>query len=97
MHDLYGRNGVLRQQLDDAPIEYYGDFPDDTRVYLTQPEVVYPLTERGKPSKNPKIMGHRHIRYRNWDEIQLSYGKPSVCAQTNSAIWRQSLPVTVYG
>lgn len=57
MDDLYGRNEVLRQQLDQAGIEYYGDIPCDTRVYLEQPTVVYPLTKRGQPSKNPKIEG----------------------------------------
>ncbi len=57
MDDLYGRNGVLRQQLDEAQIEYYGDVPIDTKVYLTKPEVVYPLTKQGKPAKNPKIVG----------------------------------------
>jgi SRSO17 transposase len=57
MDDLYGRNSVLRQQLDEAHIEYYGDVPIDTQVYLTKPMVVYPLTKRNKPAKNPKIVG----------------------------------------
>ena len=57
MDDLYGRNEALRQHLDAAGIEYYGDIPVDTQVYLEQPTVVYPLTKRGKPSKNPKIEG----------------------------------------
>jgi len=58
MDDLYGRNSVLRQRLDQAGIEYYGDVPLDTQVYLEQPRIVYPLTKRGQPSKNPKVEGH---------------------------------------
>jgi hypothetical protein len=57
MDDLYGRNGVLRQQLDEAQIEYYGDIPAGTLVYLIKPGEVYPLTKQEKPSKNPKIIG----------------------------------------
>jgi SRSO17 transposase len=57
MDDLYGRNEILRQQLHQAGIEYYGDVPVDTRVYLECPKIVYPLTKRGQPSKNPKVEG----------------------------------------
>lgn len=57
MDDLYGRNEVLRQRLADAGIEYYGDVPVDTHVYLEAPTLFYPLTTRGKPSKNPKVAG----------------------------------------
>jgi SRSO17 transposase len=57
MDDLYGRNEGLRQQLDQAGIEYYGDVPINTQVYLEQPTIDYPLTTRGKPSKNPVIVG----------------------------------------
>ena len=57
MDDLYGRNGSLRQQLDEAQIEYYGDVPVDTQVYLTKPEVIYPLTKREKPAENLILAG----------------------------------------
>ena len=57
MDELYGRKADLRQSLDEAQIEYYGDVPATTQVFLTPPEVVYPLTKRGKPSKNPKLAG----------------------------------------
>jgi SRSO17 transposase len=57
MDDLYGRNEVLRQQLNQAGIEYYGDVPVDTRVYLQRPTVVYTVTKRGETCKNPKIIG----------------------------------------
>ncbi len=79
MDDLYGRNGALRQQLDEAHIEYYGDVPIDTQVYLTQPEVVYPLTKHGKPAKNPKIVGAKALQVQElgreptlvWQTIRL--------------------------
>jgi SRSO17 transposase len=35
MDDLYGRNHDLRQKLNDAKIEYYGDVPVDTIVTLS--------------------------------------------------------------
>ena len=61
MDDLYGRNGVLRHRLDQAHIEYYGDIPANTTVYLDKPKVTYPQTKRGKRSKRPRIVAeHRH-------------------------------------
>ena len=57
MDDLYGRNGVLRQKLEQARIEYYGDVPVDTQVYLEKPQIVHPLTKHGKPSINPQVEG----------------------------------------
>lgn len=59
MDDLYGRNTMLRQRLDQAGIEYYGDIPANTLVYLEPPQIQYPLTKRGKPSKKPVIVGGR--------------------------------------
>jgi hypothetical protein len=37
MDDLYGRNKTLRHRLDQAGIEYYGDVPANTVVYLDKP------------------------------------------------------------
>lgn len=48
MDDLYGRNHALRHQLDQAGIEYYGDVPANTTVYLDRPQVRYLLSKRGK-------------------------------------------------
>jgi hypothetical protein len=79
MDDLYGRNGELRQRLEDAHIEYYGDVPEDTNVYLAQPKVDYPLTKRNRPSKNPQIVGAKAFEVRElrqqpalqWQTIRL--------------------------
>jgi len=76
MDDLYGRNSVLRQQLHVAGVEYYGDIPKDTQVYFETPQITYPLTKRGKPSKNAQIEGkpsqvqalHSHLQ---WQTIRL--------------------------
>jgi SRSO17 transposase len=57
MDDLYGRNGDLRQKLDQAQIEYYGDVPADTQVYLEKPQIVHPITSRGIPSINTRVEG----------------------------------------
>ena len=57
MDDLYGRNETLRQNLNMAHIEYYGDVPANTKVYLEKPQVLHPLTQRGEPSKTPQTVG----------------------------------------
>jgi len=55
MDDLYGRNTVLRRRLDENQIEYYGDVPKDTFVYLNKPKISYPKTKRGKRSQRYEI------------------------------------------
>jgi SRSO17 transposase len=62
MDDLYGRNNELRLQLDQAGIEYYGDVPANTIIYLDKPESVYPLTKRGKRSKRPRIQAQQRCQ-----------------------------------
>jgi SRSO17 transposase len=72
MDDLYGRNETLRQNLDQAQIEYYGDVPANTKVYLEKPQITHPLTQRGKPSKTAQIEGQayevRELRQKDWLE-----------------------------
>ncbi len=65
MDALYGRNNVLRQRLDGAGIEYYGDIPANTLVYLDQPKVIYPKTKRGKRSKRPQIVAKQRYAVRD--------------------------------
>lgn len=61
MDDLYGRNVQLCQRLDKAGIEYYGDVPANTIVYLDCPQLESRLTKRGKPAKRKRIVAqHRH-------------------------------------
>ena len=79
MDDLYGRNAQLRKRLDDAHIEYYGDVPENTVVYLDQPQVTYPLTRRGTPRKTCKVVAKHRYTARDllqqpnleWAEITL--------------------------
>jgi SRSO17 transposase len=76
MDDMYGRNGILRQHLHQAGIEYYGDIPLDTLVYLEQPTIVYPLTPKGRLSKNPKVAGQAYpvqelAQRLEWQTIRL--------------------------
>ena len=72
MDDLYGRNEALRQKLNKGHIEYYGDIPANTKVYLEKPQIVYPLTKRGQPSKTSQIVGTayevRELRQKDWLE-----------------------------
>lgn len=80
MDSLYGRNESLRQRLDQAQIEYYGDVPANTLVYQEQPHLIYPPTpKRGLPSKNPVFAGAqshevKEIAEQNtlvWETIRL--------------------------
>lgn len=74
MDDLYGRNETLRQNLNKAGIEYYGDVPVNTKVYLEQPQIIHPITKRGKVAKASKIVGTacevRELRQKDWVEWQ---------------------------
>jgi SRSO17 transposase len=54
---LYGRSAWLRDQCHAARIEYYGDVPRNERVYLDKPQVDWPLTKRGVPSKKHRVTG----------------------------------------
>jgi len=65
MDDLYGRNATLRQKLHLAGVEYYGDVPANTLVYLDKPQVVHPLTKRGKPSKRAAIVAKQRVEVRD--------------------------------
>jgi SRSO17 transposase len=64
MDDLYGRNNVLRHRLNQANIEYYGDVPANTIVYLDKPKITYPKTKRGKRSKQSKIVAKQRYEVR---------------------------------
>ena len=79
MDDLYGRNAQLRQRLDEAHIEYDGDVPENTVVYLDPPQIIYPLTKRGQPSTTYTVVANQRCEVRDllhhpdleWAEITL--------------------------
>ena len=64
MDDLYGRNTELCQQLDEAGIEYYGDMPANTIVYLDCPKLESRLTKRGKVAKRKRIVAQQRYHLR---------------------------------
>ena len=65
MDSLYGRSFPLRQKLQAERIEYYGDIPEDTQVFLIKPEVIYKTKKNGEPFKLPIVLGEptpvRHL------------------------------------
>jgi SRSO17 transposase len=65
MDDLYGRSNELRWQMDQAGIEYYGDVPRNTVVYLDKPEIVPVLTKKGKPSKRVRREAKQRFEVRD--------------------------------
>lgn len=75
---LYGRSGELRDAFDQEGFEYYADVPNNTQLYLAPPQIVYPLTKRGVPSKNHEVIGVPHTVKEvathaeiEWEEITL--------------------------
>ena len=60
MDSLYGRNQRLRNRLDLVGIEYYGDVPANTTVYLDKPEVRYRNIKRSKKGKRTVEAAHRY-------------------------------------
>lgn len=57
MDDLYGRNRQLCRRLDEANIEYYGDVPVDTVVYLDKPTIKYRRKKNGQQAKGYDVIG----------------------------------------
>lgn len=51
MDDLYGRSGWLRHQIDQADMLYMAEIPEDTQVYLTQPDFGLPPADPDKPGR----------------------------------------------
>ncbi len=57
--DLYGRNGWLRREMDEAHILYMAEVPESTQVYLTKPEFGVPPARpdgRGRQATRPKVL-----------------------------------------
>jgi SRSO17 transposase len=57
--DLYGRNQEFRQKVDQAGLLYMADVPEDTQVYLQQPDFGIPEHEHGQAGRfhtRPKVM-----------------------------------------
>jgi len=58
---LYGRSVWLRRKLMDAGITYMADIPEDTRVYLTEPEYGLPPSKGGsQPYTKPRVLSADH-------------------------------------
>ena len=58
---LYGRSAWLRDQLDQADIEYYADVPADLQVYLSEPQVGRPENRRGRPG-GERVLAPKSLR-----------------------------------
>lgn len=59
---LYGRSFWLRDQMDQAGIEYYADVPADTKVYLSEPEIGIPQNKRGRKATKRRVLSPRSYR-----------------------------------
>ena len=59
---LYGRSFWLRQQCDQAGIEYYADVPANQQLYLEPPVLEFERTKRGKASKKFSVVGQEPLK-----------------------------------
>ena len=79
MDDLYGRNQRLCRRLDEAGIEYYGDIPANTVVYLDRPRFETRLTKRGKAAKKKRLVAqHRYLVRDLLDHPALTWARLTV-------------------
>jgi SRSO17 transposase len=67
---LYGRSFWLREQCDQAGIEYYADIPANQGLYLEYPVLEFELTKTGKRSQKFKVVGQK--AFKASDLAQLS-------------------------
>jgi SRSO17 transposase len=72
---LYGQSFWLRQQLDQANIEFYADVPANTKVYLSEPVIGIPQHRRGPKATQPRVLG------------QLAYRVEQLCEHP-SVLWQ---------
>lgn len=55
--DLYGRSGWLRREMDAAGLVYMAEVPENTLVYLTQPEFGVPKPKpHRRPATHPQVL-----------------------------------------
>lgn len=59
---LYGRSFWLREQCDQAGIEYYADIPANQVLYLEYPVLEFELNKRGKPNKKFQVVGQEAFK-----------------------------------
>ncbi len=62
---FYGQSFWLRQQLDQAHIEFYADVPANTQVYLNEPVIGIPQNRRGPNAKTRKVLSPMAYRVDN--------------------------------
>lgn len=73
---LYGRSFWLRQQMEQAGIEFYADVPANTQVYLSEPKIGIPQNKRGPKATEARVLSPRAYRI---DDLRLH---PSLLWQT---------------
>lgn len=62
---LYGQSFWLRQQMDQADIEYYAQIPANTKVYLSEPVIGIPKNKRGPKATKEKVLSPMAYRVDN--------------------------------
>lgn len=73
---LYGQSFWLRQQLDQAHIEFYADVPANTKVYLRKPSIGIPQNRRGPKATKAQVLSPQAYR------VEQLRQHPSVLWQT---------------
>lgn len=73
---LYGRSFWLREQCDQAAIEYYADIPANQVLYLEYPELEFERNKHGKRGENFRVVGHKasdlaQLPETDWETLTL--------------------------
>lgn len=62
---LYGQSCWLRQQLDQAHLEFYADVPANTKVYLSEPVIGMAQHQRGRKATQVSVLSPLAYRVEN--------------------------------
>ncbi len=73
---FYGQSCWLRQQLNQANLEFYADVPANTKIYLSEPVIGMPQKRRGPKATKPRVLSPIAYRVENLPQ------HPSVFWQT---------------
>jgi len=97
MDDLYGRNAQLRRRLEDAQLEYYGDIPENTVIYLDKPRSPTHSQSVASPVKTTRWLPNSATKCVNCANIPILSGRFSPCAPMREVSFVLGLAAAEYG
>jgi SRSO17 transposase len=90
---LYGRSAWLRDQLDEAHIEYYADVPANTRIYLDEPQIGIPQNKRGQKAQHARVLSPKAYRVDQLRQHNTTYWQTIDVRASERGVVRHELAV----